>query len=53
MILDINFRLPSYVLKLNLPNYYMIERSKIPQCRTGEAGECSYGKQRTASDKRV
>src|SRR5262245_59412400 len=27
MILDINFRLRSYVLKLNLPNYYMIERS--------------------------
>jgi len=29
MILDINFRLRSYVLKLNLPNYYMIERSKM------------------------
>src|SRR5262249_1370084 len=34
MILDINFRLPSYVLKRNLPNYYMIEGqdTACPHC---------------------
>ena len=39
MILDINFRLRSYVLKLNLPNYYMIERSKMRYVRNAEPGK--------------
>jgi hypothetical protein len=39
MILDINFRLRSYVLKLNLPNYYMIERSNMRYGRNVEPGK--------------
>jgi hypothetical protein len=39
MILDINFRLRSYVLKLNLPNYCMIERSNMRYGRNVEPGK--------------
>jgi hypothetical protein len=45
MILDINFRLPSYVLKRNLPSYHMIERQRYSMSALQRSRPVSSGKE--------